>query len=103
MSLMNLSALPDSALAREIRRRRQIHKKWTEIYRHDCIPFAHGMRLFGKIYNDLMKPEDPFQFMTLLGSPDMVSVRRNQMLEDLSELIRKDPGNKACILEGKAG
>ena len=58
------------------------------------------MRLFGKIYNDLMKPEDPFQFMTLLGSPDMVSVRRNRMLEELSELIRKDPVNKACNLEG---
>jgi pyruvate,water dikinase len=59
------------------------------------------MRLFGKIYNDLMKPEDPFQFMRLLLSPDMVSVRRNQMLETLSELIRKDPDNKTCILEGK--
>jgi pyruvate,water dikinase len=100
MSLMDFSALPDSALAQEIRRRRQTHKKWTVIYWHDCIPFAHGMRLFGKIFNDLMKPEDPFQFMTLLRSPDMVSVRRNQMLENLSELIRKDPGNKACILAG---
>jgi pyruvate,water dikinase len=100
MSLMDFSALPDSTLAQEIRRRRQITKKWTEIYWHDCIPFAHGMRLFGKIYNDIMKPEDPFQFMTLLGSPDMVSVRRNRMLEELSELIRKDPVNKACILAG---
>ena len=100
MSLMDLSALPDSALAQEIRRRRQIHKAWIKIYWHDCIPFAHGMRLFGKIYNDIMKPEDPFQFMTLLGSPDMVSIRRNQMLENLSGLIRKDPGNKACILAG---
>jgi pyruvate,water dikinase len=100
MSLMDLSALPDSALAQEIRRRRKIHKDWTRIYWHDCIPFAHGMRLFGKIYNDIMKPEDPFQFMILLGSPDMVSIRRNQMLENLSELIRKDPGNKACLLAG---
>ena len=67
MSLMDLSALSDSALAQEIRRRRQIHKEWLEMYRRDCIPFAHGMRLFGKIYNDLMKPEDPFQFMALFG------------------------------------
>jgi pyruvate,water dikinase len=100
LSLMDLSALPDSALAQEIRRRRQIHNTWIKIYWHDCIPFAHGMRLFGKIYNDIMKPEDPFQFMTLLRSPDMVSVRRNQMLEELSGLIREDPGNKACILAG---
>ena len=102
MSLVNLSALPDSALAREIRRRRRIYEDWEEIYRRDCIPFAHGMRLFGKIYNDVMKPEDPFQFMTLLGSPGLVSVRRNRMLEDLATLIRKDPGDRACILAGKA-
>ena len=69
MSLMDLSALSDSALAQEIRRRRQNHKEWLEIYRRDCIPFAHGMRLFGKIYNDLMKPEDPFQFMSSLEAP----------------------------------
>jgi phosphohistidine swiveling domain-containing protein len=59
------------------------------------------MRLFGKIYNDLMKPKDPFQFVSLLAGSGMVSVRRNQMLVDLAELIRKDPSNKACILEDK--
>jgi len=101
MSLVDLSKLSDSALAQEVRRRSQRHKEWLEIYRRDCIPFAHGMRLFGKIYNDLMKPEDPFQFTALLGGSGMVSVRRNQMLEHLAELIGKDPSNKACILEGK--
>lgn len=78
--------------------RDQIH---MEIYKQDCIPFAHGMRLFGKIYNDIMKPEDPFQFTALLAGSKMVSVRRNQMLEDLAELIRKDPSNKDCILARK--
>ena len=101
MSLMDLSKLSDSALAQEIRKRSERYNEWLEIYRRDCIPFAHGMRLFGKIYNDLMKPEDPFQFTALLGGSGMVSVRRNQMLEELAELIRKDPLNKACILEGK--
>ena len=101
MSLTDLPTLSDSALALEIRRRRERHNEWLDIYRRDCIPFAHGMRLFGKIYNDLMKPDDPFQFTALLGGSGMVSVRRNQMLEDLAELIRKDPSNKACILAGK--
>jgi phosphoenolpyruvate synthase/pyruvate phosphate dikinase len=101
MSLMDLSLLSDSALAQEIGRRRQIYEEWLEIYRRDCIPFAHGMRLFGKVYNDLMKPEDPFQFMTLLAGQEMVSVRRNQMLEDLAELIKKDPSNESCILAGR--
>lgn len=101
MGRVNLPALSDSVLAQEIGQRSRIHKEWLETYRRDCIPFAHGMRLFGKIYNDLMKPKDPFQFVALLAGSGMVSVRRNQMLVDLAELIRKDPSNKACILEGK--
>lgn len=99
LSLIDLSDLSNSALAQEILKRRKIYDEWLEIYRRDCIPFAHGMRLFGKVYNDLMKSEDPFQFMALLGGSNMVSVRRNRMLEDLAEMIRKDPGNRACILE----
>jgi len=101
MSLMTLSEFSDSDLAHEIFRRRGIYNEWLESYRQNCIPFAHGMRLFGKIYNDLMKPKDPFQFVSLLAGSGMVSVRRNQMLVDLAELIRKDPSNKACILEDK--
>jgi len=101
MGRMDLSKFSDSALAQEIRRRRGIYDEWLEIYRRDCIPFAHGMRLFGKIYNDLMKPEDPFQFTALLGGSGMVSVRRNQMLGHLADLIRKDPHNQDCILGGK--
>jgi rifampicin phosphotransferase len=101
MGMVNLPALSDSALAQEIGQRSRIHKEWLETYRRDCIPFAHGMRLFGKIYNDLMKPKDPFQFISLLAGSGMVSVRRNQMLLDLAELIRKDPLNRTCILEGK--
>ena len=101
LSVIDLPSLSNSSLAQEILRRRKIYDEWLEIYRSDCIPFAHGMRLFGKIYNDIMKPEDPFQFTALLAGVKMVSVRRNQMLEDLAELIRKDPSNKDCILAGK--
>jgi phosphohistidine swiveling domain-containing protein len=99
LSMTDLSSLSHATLAQEIRRRREIFEEWLEIYRRDCIPFAHGIRLFGKVYNDLTKPEDPFQFTVLLGSGDMVSVRRNQMLEDLAQIIRKDPVNRVCILE----
>jgi phosphohistidine swiveling domain-containing protein len=101
MGLVDLSKLSDSDLAREIRRRRERHQEFLELYRRDCIPFAHGMRLFGKIYNDLMKPQDPFLFTALLGGSAMVSVRRNEMLEELAALIRKDTSNRSCILEGK--
>lgn len=101
MAFVDLFKLSDSDLALEIRRRRERHKEWLEVYRRDCIPFAHGMRLFGRIYNDLMKPQDPFLFTTLLRGSGMVSIRRNEMLEELAALIRRDPGNKSCILEDR--
>jgi len=101
MSRKNLSGLSDSALAREIRRRREVYDGWRKIYWDDCIPFAHGMRLFGKVYNDLIKPRDPFQFVALLEDSSMLSLRRNGMLEDLAVLIDKDPSCRDSILEGK--
>ena len=99
MGLVELSKLSDSELALEIRRRRERQKDWMEIYRRDCIPFAHGIRLFGKVYNDLMKPQDPFQFAALLAGSGMVSIQRNQMLQELAALIHKHPGNRSCILD----
>jgi phosphohistidine swiveling domain-containing protein len=101
LSMIDLAALSNSALAQEILRRRKIYGNWLEVYRRECIPFAHGMRLFGKIYNDLVNPDDPFEFTALLGGSDMVSVRRNQMLEDLAEAVRKDGKGTDCVLEGR--
>lgn len=101
LSVMDLPGLSDSDLALEILRRRKIYEEWLEIYKRDCIPFAHGMRLFGKIYNDLMKPEDPFEFTALLGGSNMVSVQRNRMLAKVAEMVRRDPQNRSCVLERK--
>jgi len=101
LSAIDLATLSNAALAQEILRRRKIYGNWLEVYRRECIPFAHGMRLFGKIYNDLVKPDDPFGFTALLGGSEMVSVRRNQMLEDLAEMVRKDRKSMDCVLEGR--
>jgi rifampicin phosphotransferase len=101
MSRLDLADLSDAALAREIRGRRETYEKWRQAYWDDCIPFAHGMRLFGRIYNDLVKSHDPFQFMALLEGASMISTQRNRMLEGLAAMIGKDPASKSCILEGK--
>jgi pyruvate,water dikinase len=85
-----LSLLTDQALADEIEHRLGALKKWQRTYREDCIPFAHGMRLFGQVYNDVMKPKDPFAFMELLRGVDMVSLQRNRKLQDLAARIRSD-------------
>jgi phosphoenolpyruvate synthase/pyruvate phosphate dikinase len=92
-----ISGISDAQLADEIEHRKKIHEKWLDIYKRDCIPFAHGMRLFGQVYNDVMRPKDPFEFMDLLVGAKMVSIERNQMLEDLASRIRKEPELAACL------
>jgi pyruvate,water dikinase len=96
-----ISGISDAELADEIEYRKGIHEKWLDIYRRDCIPFAHGMRLFGQVYNDVMRPKDPFEFMDLLVGAKMVSIERNEMLEDLASWIRRDPDLAACIKENR--
>ncbi len=91
MGRIALAPLSDRELAIEIERRLEIGKEWDGQYKEFCIPFAHGMRLFGQVYNDKMKPENPFEFMDLLGGADMISVQRNQMMESLARWIRRNP------------
>lgn len=52
-------------------------KHWYKVYWEVFIPMAHGARLFGQIYNDNIKPEDPYEFMILLSGTDMLSIKRN--------------------------
>ncbi|MEN6448322.1 MAG: PEP/pyruvate-binding domain-containing protein [Syntrophaceae bacterium] len=96
-----LASSSDSDLALEIRRRLRINRQWDETYRKYFIPFAHGMRLFGRVYNDAVRPHDPYEFMDLLGSPDMLSIQRNRMLEHLARLVMHDPGLARALREAE--
>ena len=91
----------DVDLAGEIEHRSRSYDHWLEVYRRDCIPFAHGVRLFGQVYNDVMQPRDPFEFVSILEGGDMVSTRRNRMLEDLAARIRATHGLAACLKSKK--
>jgi len=84
--------LSDADLASEIERRDAIHRKWLDIYQAEFIPFAHGVRLFGRFYNDRVRPRDPYAFMELLVDTELESVRRNGMLEEMARLARRDAG-----------
>ncbi|RJP65899.1 MAG: hypothetical protein C4532_16865 [Candidatus Abyssobacteria bacterium SURF_17] len=83
-------ALADSELAEEIARRSSIHKRWTDVYWTEFIPFAHGARLFGQVYNDVMRPSDPYEFVDLLRGSELASVERNRMLEEMAASLRAD-------------
>jgi pyruvate,water dikinase len=103
MARIVLANLTDAELAGEIKRRQGIGKKWDNLYKEFCIPFAHGMRLFGQVYNDKLKPENPFEFMDLLGGADMISVQRNRMMENLVRRIRRNPRLAESLRRGHRG
>lgn len=71
-------------MIQEIDRRKSILNKRENVYKEKLIPFAHGMRLFAEVYNDRVHPDDPFEFMNLLGAEDMLSVIRNSMIGELA-------------------
>ncbi|UCF83099.1 MAG: hypothetical protein JSV50_18250 [Desulfobacteraceae bacterium] len=96
-----ITGLSDAELADEIEYRKRIHEKWLDTYKRDCIPFAHGMRLFGQIYNDVVHPKDPFEFMELLVGAKMVSIERNRMLENMASRIRRDRHLRVCLRQNK--
>jgi pyruvate,water dikinase len=86
----DLSKLADSDLAQELATRQRAHDRWKDIYWSEFIPLAHGIRLFGQVYNDAVRPSDPYEFMDLLGATEMVSLERNRRLENMAAMIRGD-------------
>ena len=85
----NLEAMTDDALAAAVESRNAIVERWTGVYWDSFIPFAHGMRLFGQVYNDSVRPDDPYEFMTLLGNTGMQSTRRDELIREASRTIGK--------------
>ena len=96
----NLKKMSGQALADEIRKRLEINNKWVNVYWADFIPYAHGVRLFGQVYNDAVHPEDPYEFMDLLTNTQMASIERNNMLMDLAAMIRRDEQLAEVIKDG---
>jgi pyruvate,water dikinase len=90
LSKTDLTTLSDERLIETIETRLRIHQHWVDVYWRDFIPFAHGARLFGQVYNDLVKPDDPYAFTALLGETRMTGMERNRDLQALARMIRSD-------------
>jgi pyruvate,water dikinase len=88
---VELEKLSDIDLAKEIEWRRSVHDQWREVYWDDFIPYAHGARLFGQVYNNRMHPKDPYEFVDLLTSGPMKSLERNNLLQNLAQKVGKSP------------
>ena len=91
LSLVNLAVLSNQDLAHEIENRAVINQKWVDIYWAEFIPYAHGIRLFGQVYNDTVKPQNPYEFIDLLSQTGMASTERNRQMEYLASMLRKKP------------
>ncbi len=89
---IDLAKLDDAQLGREISRRQAAMARWRDVYWAKFIPLAHGVRLLGMVYNDALRPEDPYAFTALLSGTDLEALRRNEALEKLADLVRTQPG-----------
>jgi phosphohistidine swiveling domain-containing protein len=87
---VDLTGMEDGELADEIERRRGILDDWEDAYHEYLIPFAHGMRLFGEVYNKVVRPKDAHQFIELLATGDMLSTRRNKALMKVARMAVHD-------------
>ena len=76
---------------------------WIGVYWDVFIPYAHGMRLFGQVYNETVCPDDPFEFVTLLQKEANLATRRNNELLRLAEIILLDEQSKHAIRSGDYG
>ncbi|WP_370575838.1 PEP/pyruvate-binding domain-containing protein [Methanomethylovorans sp.] len=90
MRSVELRTMDGPELAREIMRRKELYERWKKRYADDLIPFAHGMRMFGRVYNDVLKPSNPYEFMDLLSGSGLLSVKRNEELNRLAGMLRRD-------------
>lgn len=91
MAELEFGRLTDLELAAELDRRLAVQARWTKVYWDEFIPFAHGARLFGQIYNDAMRPEDPFEFVSLLSGSNLASMKRHRLMTRLAQRLRDDP------------
>jgi pyruvate,water dikinase len=91
LAAQDVAGLGDGELAAEIEQRVDIHDGWVDVYWAEFIPFAHGIRLFGQVYNDAVHPDDAHEFMDLLAAPQMASLKRNRSLEQMATQLRADP------------
>ncbi len=87
---VDLAVLGDDALAAQARACHEAVERWREVYRTEFIPFAHGVRVFGRYYNDRIRPRDPFEFIGLLVRTDEEYAQHARLLAEIG--VEPPPG-----------
>ena len=100
LSQQDFGTMGETALLKEIAGRKTLLAEWEKSYWEICIPFAHGVRIFGEIYNLILEPATPFEFVDLLINQDLMSIERNRKLSELAERLYND-GVESSIFQKK--
>lgn len=82
--------IAEEDLIEEIKLRGESYEKWAKVYWDDFIPFAHGIRNFGIFYNDLVNPEDTYEFIYLLKTNDLIAYKRNDDMKKIAENMKSE-------------
>jgi len=98
---IELKQMTDEELAAEISHRAEICQKWKKQYWDFCIPFAHGIRLFGTVYNRTVKPENPYEFLELLAGTTLKSTKRNKKLQQFANKLKANKSIIELVRSGK--
>ena len=104
MKEKDLTALADNGLVTEISRRVEALEGWNKVYWDDFIPYGHGMRLFGQVYNDILRPEDPHEFIEMLRPETTLSLERDKIFFKMASMVsRKRPPVETVRKGGRTG
>jgi len=94
-----LEPCDDRQLAMAIDDRLQSLVKWQKVYHDEFIPFAHGVRQLARYYNDAVRPDDPYEFVGLLRSQDMLASRRDRAMAGLAAKLRQNPALQRSVTD----
>ncbi|MDI6644818.1 MAG: PEP/pyruvate-binding domain-containing protein [Methanobacteriaceae archaeon] len=89
--------LEKKQLASALKKRALCYFKWKDIYWDEFIPFAHGIRNLGTYYNDLVRPDNPYEFMELLKDSNLIAAQRDVNLKKLADHLNNNSELKLNI------
>lgn len=98
----DLDACADAELAAALLERSESLRRWKDVYWDEFIPLAHGVRQLGRYYADAVRPDDPYEFVGLLKSVDMLALRRNEAMAELVEGLRGNAPLMQAVSDARA-
>jgi pyruvate,water dikinase len=97
----DLAVCTDAELAATLLERSDALRRWKAIYWDEFIPLAHGVRQLARYYIDAVRPDDPYEFVGLLKSENMLATRRNEAMADLAATLRGNARLRLAVSEAR--